>query len=82
MSLTNPKQNLALPAAVQRRIDAMFAGAGVGLSGPEMLDYFSRLDSNVEQYPWSGGAPSRKQILQDCPGQVISHSPIGCLIAD
>lgn len=31
-----------------------------------MLQYFSRHDENIEQYPWSGGAPSRKQILQDC----------------
>jgi len=43
----------------------MFAGE-TGLSGPEMLQYFARHDENVEQYPWGGGAPSRKQILQDC----------------
>ena len=65
MSLAKPKQNLALPLAIQKRIDAMFAGE-TGLSGPELLQYFSRHDDTVEQYPWSGGAPSRKQILQDC----------------
>jgi hypothetical protein len=52
--------------AIQRRIDGMFAGPNVGFSGPEMLEYFSRFDTGVEQYPWAGGAPSRKQILQDC----------------
>jgi hypothetical protein len=31
-----------------------------------MVEYFARLDPNVEQYSWSGGMPSRKQILQDC----------------
>jgi transposase len=36
------------------------------LSGPEIVEYFARLDPNVEQYSWSGGMPSRKQILQDC----------------
>ena len=65
MTLAKPQQNLALPLAIQRRVDTMFAGE-TGLSGPEMLQYFSRLDPNVEQYSWSGGMPSRKQILQDC----------------
>lgn len=43
----------------------MFAGS-TGFSGPEMIEYFSRLDPNIEQYSWSGGMPSRKPILQDC----------------
>ncbi len=43
----------------------MFAGS-TGFSGPEMVEYFSRLDPNIEQYAWSGGMPSRKQILRDC----------------
>lgn len=65
MTFAKPQQNLALPYAVQKRVDAMFAGS-TGLSGPEMVEYFSRIDPNVEQYSWSGGMPSRKQILQDC----------------
>jgi len=65
MSLAKPQQNTALPLAIQKRLDATFAGE-TGLSGPEILQYFSRHDENIEQYPWSGGAPSRKQILQDC----------------
>jgi hypothetical protein len=65
MTFANPKQNLALPHVVQKRVDAMFAGS-TGFSGPEHVEYFSRLDPNVEQYSRSGGMPSRKQILQDC----------------
>ena len=65
VTFAKPQQNLALPYAVQKRVDAMFAGS-TGLSGPEMVEYFSRIDPNVEQYSWSGGMPSRKQILQDC----------------
>ena len=65
MTFAKPQQNLALPYAVQKRVDSMFAGS-TGLSGPEMLLYFSRLDPSIEQYSWSGGMPSRKQILQDC----------------
>lgn len=65
MSLANPKNNHALPLAIQKRLDTTLAGE-TGLSGPEILQYFARHDENIEQYPWSGGAPSRKQILQDC----------------
>lgn len=80
MSLASPKQNTALPLAVQRRIDAMLAGANVGMSGPEMLEYFSRFDPNVEQYPWSGGAPSRKQILQDCLARFTKEQQLDILV--
>lgn len=65
MSFSKPRQNLVMPHAVQKRIDAMFAGE-TGFSGPEIIEYFSRLDQNVEQYKWDGGMPSRKQMLQDC----------------
>lgn len=65
MTFAKPKQNLALPHVVQKRVDAMFAGS-TGFSGPELVEYFSRFDPNIEQYSWSGGMPSRKQILQDC----------------
>lgn len=64
---------------VQRRIDSMFAGTDVGFSGPEMLEYFSRFDSTIEQYPWSGGAPSRKQILQDCLSRFTKEQQLGIL---
>ena len=80
MSLINPKQNTALPLAVQRRVDAMFAGANVGLSGPEILNYFSRLDPNVEQYPRAGGAPSRWQILQDCLARFSKEQQLDILV--
>jgi hypothetical protein len=79
LSLASPKQNLALPFAVQKRVDAMFAGANVGLSGPEMIEYFSRFDAGIEQYPWSGGAPSRKQILQDCLSRFTKEQQLDIL---
>lgn len=65
VTLAKPKQNLALPYAVQKRVDSMFAGS-TGMSGPEIIEFFAHLDPNIEQYSWSGGMPSRKQILQDC----------------
>lgn len=80
MSLASPKQNLALPFAVQRRVDSMFAGANIGLSGPEMLEYFARFDAEIEQYPWSGGAPSRKQILQDCLARFTRDQQLDILV--
>lgn len=58
----------------------MFAGAGIGMSGPEMLEYFSRFDADVEQYPWSGGAPSRKQILQDCLARFTKQQQLDILV--
>lgn len=64
MTFAKPRQNLVLPYAVQKRVDAMFAGE-TGFSGPELVEYFSHLDSNVEQYSWAGGMPSRKLMLQD-----------------
>ena len=57
----------------------MFAGTNIGLSGPEMLEYFSRFDTEVEQYPWSGGAPSRKQILQDCLARFTKEQQLDIL---
>jgi TIR domain len=58
----------------------MFAGASIGLSGPEMLEYFSRFDTDIEQYPWSGGAPSRKQILQDCLARFTKEQQLDILV--
>jgi hypothetical protein len=49
MSFASPVQNLALPYAIQKRLNEMFAG-GTGFSGPEMVEYFSRFDVNIEQY--------------------------------
>jgi hypothetical protein len=80
LSLASPRQNTALPLTVQRRVDAMFAGTDVGLSGPELLEYFSRFDTTIEQYPWSGGAPSRKQILQDCLSRFTKEQQLDILI--
>lgn len=65
MSFADPSQNLALPYAIQKRLNEMFAGS-TGFSGPEMVEYFSRHDVNVEQYSWRGGMPGRKQIFEDC----------------
>lgn len=64
MSFSKPTQNLVLPYAVQKRLNEMFAGS-TGFSGPEMVDYFSGLDVNVEQYSWGGGMPGRKQMFED-----------------
>lgn len=58
----------------------MFAGTSIGLSGPEMLEYFSRFDADVEPYPWSGGAPSRKQILQDCLARFTKEQQLDILV--
>jgi hypothetical protein len=65
MSLHNPQRNKALPHAIQQTLNDMYARDS-GFSGPEILDFFSRYDLNVESYPWSGGAPSRRQIFEDC----------------
>lgn len=65
MSFASPVQNLALPYAIHKRLNEMFAG-GTGFSGPEMVEYFSRHDVNIEQYSWRGGMPGRKQIFEDC----------------
>ncbi len=42
----------------------MFARAS-GFSGPQILDFFSWYDINIGSYPTTG-APSRKQMLEDC----------------
>ncbi|MDP2248700.1 MAG: toll/interleukin-1 receptor domain-containing protein [Nitrosomonadales bacterium] len=65
MSFANPVQNLTLLYAIQKRLNEMFAGS-TGFSGPEMVEYFSRHDVNVEPYSWRGGMPGRKQIFEDC----------------
>jgi hypothetical protein len=65
MSLKQPKRNTALPLAVQKRLNEMY-GRDTGLSGPELLEFFSGYSSEIESYPWEGGAPSRWQILEDC----------------
>lgn len=65
MSLRDPQRNRALPHAIQGLLNEMFA-RDTGFSGPEIIDFFSRYDLNVESYPWGGGAPSRWQIFEDC----------------
>jgi hypothetical protein len=57
----------------------MFAGT-TGFSGPEIIEYFSRLDPSVEQYPRAGGAPSRKQILQDCLARFSKEQQLDILL--
>lgn len=64
MSLSLPIRNTILPLRVQDRINDMFARA-TGFSGPQILDFFSRYDINIESYPQSG-APSRKVMFEDC----------------
>ncbi len=78
MPFEKPRQNLALPFAIQKRLDTMLAGS-TGLSGPEMVEYFSHLDPNVEQYSWAGGMPSRKQILQDCLARFPKERQLGII---
>lgn len=65
MTFAKPSQNLAIPQAIRERLDLMFAGQ-TGLSGKEMVKYFSKFSATIEQYDDRGGMPSRKQILQDC----------------
>lgn len=64
MSLSSPVRNTALPLRIQERLNQMFARDS-GFSGPQILDFFSRYDINIESYPTSG-APSRKQMFEDC----------------
>lgn len=66
MSLREPRKNNGLPLAVQKRLNAMFA-RDTGLSGPEILEFFSQYSNDVEAYPFGqGGVPSRWQIFEDC----------------
>jgi len=65
MSLKEPKRNVAHPDGVQELLSRMFA-RDTGFSGPEILSFFSRYSFGIDSYPWSGGAPSRWQILEDC----------------
>jgi hypothetical protein len=64
MSLSSPARNTALPLRIQELLNQMFA-RDTGFSGPQILDFFSRYDINIESYPVSG-APSRKQMFEDC----------------
>ncbi len=64
MSLSSPVRNTVLPLRIQERLNQMFA-RDTGFSGPQILDFFSRYDINIESYPTSG-APSRKQMFEDC----------------
>ncbi len=64
MSLKSPVRNTVLPLRIQACINGAFAGS-TGFSGPQILDFFSRDDINIEAYPQSG-APSRKAMLEDC----------------
>jgi hypothetical protein len=64
MSLNSPARNTALPLRIQERLNNMFARTS-GFSGPQILDFFSRYDINIEPYPPSG-APSRKVMFEDC----------------
>jgi hypothetical protein len=57
-------RNTVLPLRIQERLNQMFA-RDTGFSGPQILDFFSRYDINIESYPVSG-APSRKQMFEDC----------------
>jgi hypothetical protein len=54
--------------AVQQRLNNMYA-RDTGFSGPQILDFFSQYSMDIESYPWSGGAPSRWQIFEDCLAQ-------------
>jgi hypothetical protein len=64
MSLSSPFRNTILPLRIQERLNEMFAST-TGFSGPQILDFFSRYDINIESYP-SSGAPSRKAMFEDC----------------
>jgi Abortive infection C-terminus len=68
MSLSSPIRNKALPLAVQQTLDHIFA-RGSGFSGPQILDFFSQYSNSIGSYPWSGGAPSRWLIFEDCLAQ-------------
>ncbi|MCW5799767.1 MAG: toll/interleukin-1 receptor domain-containing protein [Nitrospira sp.] len=57
-------RNTLLPLKIQERLNGMFA-RNLGFSGPQILDFFSRYDINIDSYPISG-APSRKQMFEDC----------------
>ena len=68
MSVSSPKRNKALPLSIQQALDSMFA-RGSGFSGPQILDFFSQNSNSIESYSWSGRAPSRWLIFEDCLAQ-------------
>jgi hypothetical protein len=79
MSLSSPVRNTVLPLRIQERLNNMFARA-TGFSGPQILDFFSRYDINIESYP-SSGAPSRKQMFEDCLARFDRETQLA-IIAD
>lgn len=50
-----------------------------GFSGPQILDFFSRYDINIESYP-ANGAPSRKQMLEDCLARFDREAQLRILV--
>lgn len=78
MSLSSPVRNTALPLRIQERLNQMFA-RDTGFSGPQILDFFSRYDVNIESYPVSG-APSRKQMFEDCLARFDRENQLQILI--
>lgn len=64
MSLSSPSRNTIFPLRIQELLNSMFART-TGFSGPQILDFFSRYDVNIESYP-STNIPSRKAMFEDC----------------
>lgn len=78
MSLSSPVRNTVLPLRIQDRLNRMFA-RDTGFSGPQLLDFFSRYDVNIESYP-SSGAPSRKLMFEDCLARFDRDAQLGILV--
>jgi hypothetical protein len=68
MSLQIPQRNKALGTYLQMRLNGMYAGRNVGMSGREIVNNFSRYSTDIEPYRRDGdwSIPVRWQIFEDC----------------
>jgi hypothetical protein len=70
MSLRDPQRNRMLPPGVQKLLNAMFASAETGMSGPEILGFFRARCNTIDPYPWGmKWIPSGWLIFEDCLAQ-------------
>jgi hypothetical protein len=70
LSLRDPQRNRMLPPCVQTLLNAMFAGAETGMSGPEILGFFRARCNTIDPYPWRmKWTRSRWAIFEDCLAQ-------------
>src|SRR5262245_48779435 len=59
------RQNAKLPAAIHKRLVGMYAGT-TGLSGPQIVDFFSSYSLAIKTYRYVQPPPRRAFIFDDC----------------